>query len=43
MFALQFVSMRGINKGHLTVMWNRLFEKAYHEGNDSAINLPMRR
>ena len=32
--SLQFVSMRGINKGHLTVMWNRLFEKAYHEGND---------
>jgi len=32
--SLQFVSMRGIKKGHLTVMWNRLFEKAYHEGND---------
>ena len=26
---VEFVSMAGIKKGHLTVMWNRLFEKAY--------------
>ena len=29
---VEFVSMSGINKGHLTVMWNRLFEKAYNDG-----------
>ena len=32
--SLQFISMRGIKKGHLTAMWNRLFHKAYHEGYD---------
>jgi hypothetical protein len=26
--------MDGIAKGHLTVMWNRLFDKAYSDGND---------
>jgi len=30
--SLQFISMRGIKKGHLTAMWNRLFDKAYHDG-----------
>ena len=32
--SLQFISMKGIKKGHLTAMWNRLFHKAYHDGND---------
>ena len=27
--SLQFISMKGIKKGHLTAMWNRLFHKAY--------------
>jgi hypothetical protein len=26
---IEFVYMSGIEKGHLTVMWNRLFQKAY--------------
>ena len=30
--SLQFISMKGITKGHLTVMWNRLFKKAFDEG-----------
>lgn len=29
---IQFISMSGITKGHLTVMWNRLFQKAYDDG-----------
>jgi len=29
---IEFVSMSGIKKGHLTVMWNRLYEKAYEDG-----------
>jgi hypothetical protein len=29
---VEFVSMSGIKKGHLTVMWNRLYEKAYADG-----------
>jgi hypothetical protein len=29
---VEFVSMHGIKKGHLTVMWNRLYEKAYTAG-----------
>jgi len=32
--SLQFISLQGIKKGHLTVMWNRLFHKAYHDGYD---------
>lgn len=32
--SLQFVSMKGIKKGHLTTMWNRLFTEAYHDGCD---------
>lgn len=31
---LEFVYMSGIAKGHLTVMWNRLFTKAYNDGYD---------
>lgn len=31
---VEFVSMAGIKKGHLTVMWNRLYEKAYNDGFD---------
>lgn len=31
---IEFVYMTGITKGHLTVMWNRLFQKAYDEGFD---------
>jgi hypothetical protein len=31
---IDFVYMTGISKGHLTVMWNRLFQKAYDEGFD---------
>lgn len=31
---VEFVSMTGIKKGHLTVMWNRLYEKAYNDGYD---------
>lgn len=30
----KFISMSGIKKGHLTVMWNRLFKKAYDDGYD---------
>ena len=29
--SFQFISMDGIQKGHLTAMWNRLFEKAYED------------
>ena len=32
--SIEFVYMDGINKGHLTVMWNRLFQKAYDDGYD---------
>ena len=31
---IEFIYMDGITKGHLTVMWNRLFEKAYNDGCD---------
>ena len=31
---IDFIYMDGITKGHLTVMWNRLFTKAYEDGND---------
>lgn len=31
---IEFVYMTGIPKGHLTVMWNRLFQKAYDAGFD---------
>ena len=31
---IQFIYMDGITKGHLTVMWNRLFTKSYEDGND---------
>jgi len=31
---IEFVYMSGIEKGHLTVMWNRLFQKAYDAGFD---------
>ena len=29
---IEFIYMNGITKGHLTVMWNRLFETAYKDG-----------
>jgi len=29
---IEFIYMDGITKGHLTVMWNHLFEKAYNDG-----------
>jgi len=32
--SIEFVYMDGITKGHLTVMWNRLFEKSYADGYD---------
>jgi hypothetical protein len=32
--SIEFVYMDGITKGHLTVMWNRLFAKAYEDGYD---------
>lgn len=32
--SIEFIYMDGITKGHLTVMWNRLFLKAYEDGND---------
>jgi hypothetical protein len=32
--SIDFVYMDGIEKGHLTKMWNRLFEKAYAENCD---------
>uniref|UniRef100_A0A6C0BWJ5 Glycosyltransferase n=1 Tax=viral metagenome TaxID=1070528 RepID=A0A6C0BWJ5_9ZZZZ len=28
---VEFISMHGINKGHLTLMWNRLYAKAYND------------
>ena len=28
---IEFIYMDGIAKGHLTVMWNRLFEKAFKD------------
>ena len=31
---LEFVYMTNIPKGHLTIMWNRLFEKSYRDGYD---------
>lgn len=31
---IEFVYMTGIEKGHLTIMWNRLFQKAYDAGFD---------
>lgn len=31
---IEFIYMDGITKGHLTVMWNRLFLEAYEDGND---------
>ena len=31
---IEFIYMDGITKGHLTVMWNRLFEKAYKDDCD---------
>jgi hypothetical protein len=31
---IEFVYMDGITKGHLTVMWNRLFEKSHSDGYD---------
>jgi hypothetical protein len=31
---IEFIYMDGITKGHLTVMWNRLFAKAYEDGNE---------
>jgi len=31
---IEFIYMDGIEKGHLTVMWNRLFEKAFNDGCD---------
>lgn len=32
--SIEFIYMDGISKGHLTAMWNRLFLKAYEDGND---------
>ena len=32
--SIEFVYMDGIARGHLTVMWNRLFQIAYNEGYD---------
>ena len=32
--SIEFIYMDGITKGHLTVMWNRLFQKAYDDVND---------
>lgn len=32
--SIEFLYMDGIDKGHLTVMWNRLFKKAYDDGYD---------
>ena len=31
---IEFVHMDGIAKGHLTIMWNRLFEKSHNDGFD---------
>lgn len=32
--SIEFMYMTDIKKGHLTVMWNRLFEKAFEDGHD---------
>jgi hypothetical protein len=32
--SIEFIYMDGINKGHLTAMWNRLFKKAYEDEYD---------
>lgn len=32
--SIEFMYMDGITRGHLTVMWNRLFSKAYDDGYD---------
>jgi len=32
--SIEFIYMDGITRGHLTVMWNRLFVKAYADGHD---------
>ena len=32
--SIEFIYMDGITRGHLTVMWNRLFKKAYDDGYD---------
>jgi len=32
--SIEFLYMDGIERGHLTVMWNRLFKKAYDDGHD---------
>lgn len=32
--SIEFIYMDNIAKGHLTVMWNRLFKKAYEDGCD---------
>jgi hypothetical protein len=32
--SIEFMYMTDIKKGHLTVMWNRLFEKAFDDGHD---------
>jgi hypothetical protein len=32
--SLEFILMENIEKGHLTIMWNKLFKKAYNEGCD---------
>lgn len=32
--SIEFVYMDNIARGHLTVMWNRLFAKAYEDGHD---------
>ena len=32
--SIEFIYMDDIARGHLTVMWNRLFEKAYADGYD---------
>lgn len=31
---LEFIYMEGISKGHLTIMWNRLYDRALDEGYD---------
>jgi hypothetical protein len=32
--SIEFIYMDGIPRGHLTIMWNRLFSKAYEDGNE---------
>ena len=32
--SIEFMYMTDIKKGHLTVMWNRLFDKAFDDGHD---------